>query len=208
MPDKISERSCSYTEVARRHNYQTPVVFEAIDGVQLAGSDRRILDLGCGDGSFAAALAEKGFDVTGVDVSAEAIREAKRVYPHLKLFEATAYDDLAGRFGQFPVVTSLDVVEHVYFPSKLAACVYSLLQDGGTAIISTPYHGYLKNLALAATGKMDSHFTALTEHGHIKFWSCRTLRMLLLEAGFQSVEFRYVGRIPCLAKSMVAISRK
>ena len=36
--------------------------------------------------------------------------------------------------------------------------VYDLLEPGGLAIISTPYHGYLKNLALAASGKLDSSF--------------------------------------------------
>lgn len=192
-----------------RKRSATIVVFKTIDGVHLEGSDRKILDLGCGRGEFAAALAEKGYAVTGVDASHKGIQEAKRMYPHLELFEATAYDDLANRFGRFPVVTSLDVVEHVYLPRRFAACIYSLLEEGGAAIISTPYHGYLKNLALAVTGKMDSHFSALWDHGHIKFWSRRTLRKLLLEAGFSSVEFRYVGGIPpCLARSMIAIAKK
>jgi len=78
----------------------------------------------------------------------------------------------------------------------------------GGAIVSTPYHGYLKNLALAVTGKMDAHFTALWDHGHIKFWSIPTLTTLLTEAGFENVRFRRVGRIPALAKSMIAVAHK
>jgi hypothetical protein len=39
--------------------------------------------------------------------------------------------------------------------------------------VSTPYHGYHKNLGLALSGKMDAHFTALWEGGHIKFFSIR-----------------------------------
>lgn len=76
------------------------------------------------------------------------------------------------------------------------------------AIISTPYHGYWKNLALALSGKMDAHFTALWDHGHIKFWSIDTLRRLLQEAGFAEIRFLRVGRIPPLAKSMIAVARK
>jgi 2-polyprenyl-6-hydroxyphenyl methylase/3-demethylubiquinone-9 3-methyltransferase len=75
-------------------------------------------------------------------------------------------------------------------------------------VLSTPYHGYLKNLALAVSGKMDAHFTALWDHGHIKFWSRATLATLLREAGFSRVEFLRVGRIPPLAKSMIAVARK
>ena len=55
---------------------------------------------------------------------------------------------------------------------------------------------------------MDRHFTALWEHGHIKFWSIATLAELLREAGFKDVRFLRVGRIPALAKSMIAIARK
>ncbi|MFN3682011.1 MAG: hypothetical protein ACK4VP_08235, partial [Nitrospira sp.] len=77
---------------------------------------------------------------------------------------------------------------------------------GGVAIVSTPYHGYWKNLALALSGKMDAHFTALWDHGHIKFWSIRTLRQLLQEAGFSEIRFLRVGRIPPLAKSMIAVA--
>ena len=53
---------------------------------------------------------------------------------------------------------------------------------------------------------MDRHFTALWDHGHIKFWSVRTLSALLTEAGFAPPRFRRVGRIPALAKSMVAVA--
>ena len=61
---------------------------------------------------------------------------------------------------------------------------------------------------MALTGKMDSHFTVLWDHGHIKFWSMKTLSALLLEAGFVDIRFKRVGRIPLLAKSMIAIARK
>ena len=76
------------------------------------------------------------------------------------------------------------------------------------AIISTPYHGYWKNLALALSGRMDAHFTALWDHGHIKFWSRRTLGDLLREAGFVDIRFWRVGRVPALAKSMIVMARK
>ncbi|HLS54427.1 MAG TPA: class I SAM-dependent methyltransferase [Zeimonas sp.] len=169
---------------------------------------RRVFDLGCGNGSVANELAKLGWDVTGVDPSTEGIARAKEQYPHLNLHEGSAYEDLAALYGQFPVVTSLEVVEHVYDPRRYAATLFALVQPGGTAIVSTPYHGYWKNLALAITGRMDAHFTALWDHGHIKFWSIRTLSELLREAGFVDIRFERVGRVPALAKSMIAIARK
>lgn len=169
---------------------------------------RRVFELGCGNGSVAHELRQRGFDVTGVDPSKQGIAQANRTHPELKLYCGSAYDDLATQYGQFPLVLSLEVVEHVYFPRQYAATLYSLVDRGGVAMISTPYHGYWKNLALAITGKMDRHFTALWDNGHIKFWSMKTLTILLEEAGFPDVRFKRVGRIPALAKSMIAIARK
>jgi 2-polyprenyl-3-methyl-5-hydroxy-6-metoxy-1,4-benzoquinol methylase len=169
---------------------------------------KRVFELGCGNGSVAQALAQRGWDVSGVDPSSEGIARANAQWPALKLSEGSAYDDLAVRFGRFPVVTSLEVVEHVYAPRRYAAILFDLLEPGGTALVSTPYHGYWKNLAMAVTGKMDAHFTALWDHGHIKFWSVKTLGELLAEAGFQDIRFLRVGRVPALAKSMIAVARK
>jgi 2-polyprenyl-6-hydroxyphenyl methylase/3-demethylubiquinone-9 3-methyltransferase len=169
---------------------------------------RRILDVGCGNGAVAAQLADRGWDVIGVDPSDSAVRTARAAHPAIVFHQASAYDDLADRLGRFRAVLSLEVVEHVYFPRAFASTLFKCLEPGGIAIVSTPYHGYLKNVALALTGRMDRHFTALWDHGHIKFWSIRSLRALLLGAGFSSIEFLRVGRIPCLAKSMIAIAHR
>ena len=74
--------------------------------------------------------------------------------------------------------------------------------------MSTPYHGYVKNLAFALSGKMDRNFTALWDHGQIKLWCVQTLTTLPDEAGFENIRFRPVGRISALAKSMIAIAQK
>lgn len=168
----------------------------------------RLFDLGCGNGSVANVLAQKGWDVSGVDPSTQGIMRANAQYPQLKLFEGSAYDNLEERFGQFPVCISLEVVEHVYFPRHYASTLFALVESGGTAIVSTPYHGYWKNVALALSGKLDKHFTVLWDHGHIKFWSIQTLGLLLREAGFVDIRVERVGRIPIFAKSMIAIARK
>lgn len=68
---------------------------------------------------------------------------------------------------------------------------------------TTPYHRYLKNLALALSGNLDSHFTTLWDGGHIKFFSVDTLSQLVLSEGFTDPQFQFAGRIPYLWKSMV-----
>ena len=207
--NEISGYRWQTAEPESSHEYLLPTVLNEIKRLfSILTTDKKIFDLGCGNGSIANVLASHGWDVTGVDPSKEGVVQANAKFSNIKLYEGSAYDDLAKKYGQFPVVISLEVVEHVNFPRQYAATLYSLLEPGGGIIISTPYHGYFKNLVLSFTGKMDSHFTALWDYGHIKFWSMKTLSCLLTEAGFVDIRFERVGRIPVLAKSMIAIARK
>jgi len=153
-------------------------------------------------------LSELGFSVLGVDPSEAGISQATTAYPHLDLRLASTHDDLKGMFGTFPLVISVEVVEHVYAPRLFARTAFELLQPGGLALITTPYHGYWKNLAVALANGSDRHFTALWDGGHIKFWSVDTLTTLLEEAGFSVEYFLRVGRIPPLAKSMIAVAKR
>lgn len=168
----------------------------------------RLFEVGCGNGATAGMLSELGYAVTAIDSSSSGIREASQAYPAVHFAERSAYDDLAKEFGLYPAVVSLEVVEHCFSPRQFAHTVFSLLEPGGVAYISTPFHGYFKNLALAVTGRFDSHWSPLWDGGHIKFWSENTLAKLLAECGFTQVRFVRVGRIPVFAKSMIAIAHK
>lgn len=170
--------------------------------------NRNIFDLGCGNGSVANFLSKYNWQVTGVDSSTDGIKKANKAYPNIKIERGSAYENLSKKYGQFPILISLEVIEHLYAPRLYVKTVFDLLIPGGLAIISTPYHGYWKNLVLAMLGKLDNHFHALWDHEHIKFWSKKTLSKLLLEAGFINVKFINVSRLPFIAKSMIAIARK
>ena len=75
-------------------------------------------------------LTRRGYDVTGVDHSEEGIVQSLRRYPDLNVPRGSSYDDLTGQYGQFPVVLSLEVVEHVYAPRHYARTVFDLLAGG------------------------------------------------------------------------------
>lgn len=207
MQEDISGYLFENADPCHSHSYLLPKLKEIIRTLSFARGTK-IFELGCGNGAMANALADMGFDVTGVDPSKQGISQANINYPHIKLFAGSAYENLTERFGLFPLVISLEVVEHVYAPRKYANTIWNMLSVNGIVIISTPYHGYCKNLALALTGKLEKHFSPLWDNGHIKFWSEKSLRALLTETGFEIVAFERVGRIPILAKSMIFIARK
>ncbi len=168
-------------------------------------TEHRAFDLGCGNGATCNMLSMFGFEVSGIDTSESGVANAQKAFPHVRVSVGSAYDDLASQYGQFPLVVSLEVIEHCIDPHAFAKTFVRLIAPGGIGFLSTPYHGYLKNLALAVTGRMDAHFTALWPGGHVKFFSVKTLRQLLADAGATQIEFVRIGRVPPLAKSMIAI---
>lgn len=188
------------------HSYLWPLMERLLRERMEPGS--RLFELGCGNGATAEQMRKLGFEVTGVDPSETGISAGREAYPELALHVGSAYDDLAAAYGRYPVVVSLEVIEHCFRPRKFAQCVHDILEPGGAAIISTPYHGYWKNLALAITGQWDRHLSPLWEGGHIKFFSERTLRQLFSRERLECTALYRVGRIRPLAKSMVAVFRK
>jgi 2-polyprenyl-3-methyl-5-hydroxy-6-metoxy-1,4-benzoquinol methylase len=167
-------------------------------------SDRRAFDLGCGNGASCGMLQSLGFSVTGVDPSESGIRCARAAFPDVNLSIASAYDDLAS-YGTFPLVVSLEVIEHCVDHNRFLKTFLSLIAPGGIGVLSTPYHGYFKNLAIALVGKCDSHYDPLWEGGHVKFFSPATLQRALVDVGARDFTITGIGRIPVFAKSMIAV---
>jgi 2-polyprenyl-6-hydroxyphenyl methylase/3-demethylubiquinone-9 3-methyltransferase len=170
-----------------------------------------VLDAGCGNGSFISLFQDRNWRLHGTDYSPSGIEIARRTFPGIHFFLADAekpYADFLAAVGTVDLVMSTEVIEHVYDPRAFLRNCWQILKPGGTLVITTPYHGYLKNLALAISGKMDQHFTVLWDHGHIKFWSRKTIAQVLGETGFTRIEFAGSGRMPYLWKSMVLKASK
>jgi 2-polyprenyl-3-methyl-5-hydroxy-6-metoxy-1,4-benzoquinol methylase len=170
-----------------------------------------VVDMGCGNGTFISLFRDRGWELYGSDFSPTAIEIAKQHFPGIGFSLADAQSlsgELTSKLGTFDVVISTEVIEHVYNPRGFLQTCNSLLKPGGTLVLTTPYHGYLKNLMLAVTGKLDGHFTVLWDHGHIKFWSVKTISAVLKEMGFGEIEITGGGRIPYLWKSMVVRAKK
>jgi ubiquinone biosynthesis O-methyltransferase len=170
---------------------------------------KTVLDLGCGNGWLTDAMARCGFDVFGLDRSRSGIQIAQRSHPELpfRLGDATAPLD-ADLVGRFDAVVAVEVVDHVAQPRQLLQRAVSALRPGGLLLVSTPYNGYVKSLGLALTGRLDLRWQALQDHGRLKFFSRQTLTALMVDSGLQDIRYQAVGRVPCVARSMLLTGKK
>lgn len=176
--------------------------------LQLLQKDKIILDLGCGNGALVNELVKKyGYDAYGTDASKQGIYHASKINSNRFFVQDLSSDDLPLelRDKRITCIISTEVIEHLYDPRTFISFAKKILvkNGGGEIILSTPYHGYLKNLLIAITGKWDSHADPLWDGGHIKLWSKKTLTKLLEEQGFTVSKFIGCGRLPYLWKSMV-----
>jgi 2-polyprenyl-3-methyl-5-hydroxy-6-metoxy-1,4-benzoquinol methylase len=192
------------------HNYLQPAVIKALKLIYRNGNENiKILDLGCGNGAMLRNLANlyPSYEFFGVDPSPSAqLHHNPEGRQNLKFIDWSEFKESCEK--KFDVILSVEVIEHVYLPREYLALITKHLKDSGYVVITTPYHGYLKNLILAITGKLDDHFTALWDYGHIKFWSIRTLRSLFEEYHFKPHRTAFCGRFYPLSKSLLMIFKR
>lgn len=173
------------------------------------GKNQYILDLGCGNGYLVNYLVEHGYNAYGTDASEKGIAIAQKTNPDRFFVQDLSSDALPPQLQAIPfdTIISTEVIEHLYNPQAFIDFCRQQLKPGGELIITTPYHGYLKNLMLSIFNRWDSHMDPLWLGGHIKLWSRKTLTKVLTNSGFTVTQFRGCGRFPYFWKSMIIKAR-
>ena len=163
-----------------------------------ARSVDRVLDLGCGDGSFTATLAPNVADVVGAEVAEAAVRRARRRHPALP-FELVPLDGpLPFADGAFDLVWSTEVIEHVADTGRWLSEVRRVLAPAGRLLLTTPNHGRLR----LALGGIERYSEPLGDHLHL--YSRRSLEQVLAEFGFGKIELRAAGGPPLMRRLLLA----
>lgn len=188
-------------------DYSEPISQAKIDAVLAnIGKDEHVLDYGCGDGQQASLIQRRcAARVVGVDISSIAVELARKRNPALRFEVVEDGKPLPFEKESFDVVFAGDVIEHVLDVPTLLQEWNRVTKQGGLLIVTTPYHGFIKNLIIALTC-FDRHFNPRGEH--IRFFTVRTLKECLGTAGFKVKDIKYRGRIFPLSSGMMLFARK
>jgi len=148
----------------------------------------RLLDIGCGAGLAAEALADLGFEVLGVDASSDGIAAARA--------HAAVAADLIAEGARFDVVTALEVIEHVPDPAGFVAGLAQLVRPGGLVVVST----LNRTLASLAVAKIGAEYVARVlprgTHDWRQFLPPEELARMARGAGLRLVDLSGMAMAP------------
>ncbi len=193
MINKIENTTYTTTDQSSSHPELDQRLIEVIDNLNV----NSILDVGCGAGFLSNQLADKGYEVVACDPEQSALDlaggQSKVSFNLLGCYDDPSKLDVSN----IDLVLSSEVIEHLVLPRKLIDFSGYFLKKNGLLVLSTPYYGsYIKNLICSLCNKWDDQFAVLWDGGHIKFWSLKTLTILLKEGGFELVEYKTSSKHP------------
>lgn len=137
----------------------------------------RLLDFGCGGGAFLKRMADRGWQVTGLDAAVGAVAEVQREFGLKALAGTLPHPEL--RPGTFDVVTMWHALEHVHEPLEILREVHRLLVPGGRLIVACP------NRTCWAAGRFGADWFGLDLPRHLTHFDRATLTDALTAAGFR-----------------------
>lgn len=192
-PDDYPVYHTGREKAARRSQ---PAV-DSFTAIPLVG-ERRLLDVGCGSGWFAARMRALGWQVTGLDFSQFAAKQATEKYGIPTLVGSLPHADIVPE--SFDTITVGMVLEHVHDPHALIGAAKAALRPGGQLALAVP------NFASLGRKLFGTAWFGLDLPRHLLHFTQPTLCRLVQEHGLRVVQTRLVPRRSWLLRSAAASS--
>jgi SAM-dependent methyltransferase len=144
------------------------------------GAGRRVLDVGCSNGYFARLLADRGFEVIGIE---QRTGHGSEFPPGVRLIEHDLEQGLPYLEGRFDYIVCADILEHLRDPLSLLRALASRLEPGGRLVASLPNSGNLYFRLSVLIGRFPMDDRGLFDRTHLHFFMWKGWRQVFAEAG-------------------------
>jgi len=165
----------------------------------------KVLDYGCGDAIMTRYFDDAGFQAHAIDISQTVIDHNREILPEVQFELVTPGAPTPFPDNYFDVIFSSEVIEHLYDVDFVFNEFSRMLKPGGRLILTTPYHGVLKNLVIALF-YFEQHYSLTWQH--IRFYTKKSLGNMCRSHGLNPISWKSVGRVPFLARSFFLTCEK
>ena len=187
------DRRWRFEEYSAKYSGYTPFFLrfmaEQVSRLKL-GHAPRTLDLGCGNGFFSGNLASLGCEVTGIDLSPEAVDLARNRYPGVSFATHDLTQPLPLEDSTIDLAWCSEVLEHLFSPLGIAWEIRRVLKPGGVFLCTVPYHGLIKNIGIALFA-FERHYDPT--YPHLRFFTRKSLSGIVEQAGLSVESVRTCG---------------
>jgi len=154
-----------------------------------------VLDVGCGAGSLANSLQQRGCTVDGISISEAELEQAgpflRRGY--LQNLEMGLPEEISSKYD---VVVCSHVLEHICYPDKLLSDIRDALVDNGQLIIALPNIMHYKARMQLMLGNFNYQTQGLWDYTHFRWYTFRSAKKLLERNGFVVEHATVTGELP------------
>jgi ubiquinone/menaquinone biosynthesis C-methylase UbiE len=167
--------------------------------------NRRLLDLGCGDGRLSARLAAAGAQVVGVDPSHVALERARAAHPQVRFVAPCPDGRLPLEDNSFDVAVCVHVLQHVADVQTLLSETRRVLRPGAALAVAVPSHGLVKR-TIAAVARFERSHDPLEPV--LRFYSARSMASLLEAFDFEDVQVARAGGMPLWRETLLVAATR
>jgi ubiquinone/menaquinone biosynthesis C-methylase UbiE len=167
----------------------------------------RVVDFGCGNGDLLAEMLSLNprASYVGLDVSGSALTAAAAKLPQVEFHKIDDGGKLPLPAESVDFIFSSEVIEHIYDTDNAFSEIARVLRPGGRLLLTTPYHGIIKNL-LTVIFAFDSHFDPTGPH--VRFFSKKSLFACLKRVKIEPLTHGYYGRLYPIPHSIYVLAQK
>lgn len=192
VASRVKKFRHDFNELAYGKHIEHPQADQVRIGIiyDLVGEGKRVLDIGCGDGTMGKILLERRNEVYGVDISTTAVEMANRKGIGARVVDVED-ESLPFSDGFFDVVVAAEVIEHLYDTAGFLREIKRVVTANGYLVLTTPNLASLGRRLFLLFGLNPVIEVSCGEGsaGHIRYFVKSTLSQMLTQAGFVKQDF-------------------
>lgn len=161
--------------------------------IDLVGSNKTVLDVGCGSGYLGLEFKKNNCTVVGIEADAKRSKEAAKAIDKVISadIEQSLKIDLDEKY--FDVIVLADVLEHLVRPDLALINLRRYLKDDGRIVVSVPNVARIDSRLNLLSGKFEYGDTGIFDKTHLRFFTQKSITALIEQAGYSVLSTDYTG---------------